>query len=362
MRLEWLRPVTDVQGPFASVTLDVSNVDPVTREQRLKSWGSARRSLQGQGAPEDTIAALEEIMTDEHHRSGERTRVVCAAGGRVVLDIGFPGRPQREGASFGPVPRVLDVVRGLDGAHTHAIVRLDREGADVDVVDPSGELVAATEVTGDHDELRKVGVGGSSQGRFQSRADDSWKHNAAQVAKELDQLVRRDGLDVVFVSGEEHMVSLLCEHASGTLAERIVCLDTGGRADGVSAHAASTALEVALARLLADRDAGLAERWGDAKGSGLAIEGWQAITTAMDKGQVAHVLVQSGGPALDGYLSGDGGGASADQDDVPPNRDLDVLLTKLAETSGELSVVGPPFEAREGIAAILRWTEEPTER
>jgi hypothetical protein len=126
------------------------------------------------------------------------------------------------------------------------------------------------------------------------------------------------------------------------------------------AAARSSSLGQILAGL--EANAGLAERWGDAKGSGLAIEGWQAITTAMDKGQVAHVLVQSGGPALDGYLSGDGGGASADQDDVPPNRDLDVLLTKLAETSGELSVVGPPFEAREGIAAILRWTEEPTER
>lgn len=361
MRLDWLRPVTDVEGPFASVTLDVSNVDPVTREQRLKSWGAARRRLQDEGAPEASIAALEEIMTDETHRPGERTRVACAADGRVVLDVGFPGRPRREGAAFGPVPRVLDVVRGLDGAQTHAIVRLDREGADVDVVDPRGELVAATEVTGDHDELRKVGAGGSSQRRFQARADDSWKHNAAQVAKELDQLVRRDGLGVVFVSGEEHMVSLLREHASGPLAERMVCLERGGRADGVSEQAASTAREVALARLHADRDAELAERWGDATGSGLAVEGWQAIQAAMDKGQVAHVLVQSGGPALDGYLS-DEGGAPGDQGDVPPNRDLDALLARLSETSGELSVVGPPFEAREGIAAILRWTDEPTER
>ncbi len=349
MRLDWLRPLTETDGPFASVTLDVSNLDPASREQRLRSWAAARRKLENDGAPEDTVAALEEVMTAEHHRPGEHTRVACAADGRVVLDLVFPGRPHREGAEFGPLPRVLDVVRGLDGAPRQAVVRLDREGADLAVIDPTGDVVAARGVVGEHDELRKVGPGGASQRRFQARADDSWKHNAGQVAKELDELVRREGIDVVFVEGEDHMVSLLLEHASGSVAERLVHLQTGGRAEGVSAEAESAAREVALARLQAERDAQIAERWGDATGSGAAVQGWGQTRAALEKGQVAHVLVEANGPAL-----------AAQQDgDRPAERDLDALLAKLAETSAELSLVGPPFEAREGIAAILRWTDEP---
>ncbi len=231
MQLDWLKPLTGIEGPFACATLDASNLDPVTRSRRLAAWGSARRELERRGADGDTLAVLEEAVTDPTG-AAERTRVVCASHGHLVLDVGMDGRPRHESSSFGPVPRLMEVVRGLDGKETHAVVRLDREGADIKVIDPSGAIVTATDVTGDHDELRKVGVGGASQRRFQARAEDSWKHNANQIAAELDRLVRRLRLGVVFLEGEEHMASCLLEQASGPTAELLVRLDTGGRAAG----------------------------------------------------------------------------------------------------------------------------------
>lgn len=347
MRLDWLRPLTEQKGPFASVTLDVSNVDPATRDQRLKSWERARRDLADQGAGEDTLAALDSVFTGEASGAGERTRVVCAAGDRVVLDIGLPGRPRQEEAAFGPTPRVMSVVRALAGSVAHAVVRLDREGADIEVFDPTGDVLLEKEVEGDHNELRKVSAGGWSQRRYESRAEDSWKANATQVVKELDRLVRRLGLSAVLVSGEDHMVSHLQEQASGAVSELIIRLDTGGRAEGISEEAAATAREAALARLHADSDAELAERWGDATGSGLAVEGWTPISEALEKAQVAHVLVQADGPALESS------GAEV-------GTDLDTLLMTLAEQSAEVSVVGPPFEAKDGIGALLRWTDDST--
>ena len=237
MQLDWLKPLTGLEGPFACATLDASNLDPVTRSRRLAAWGSARRELERCGADGDTLAVLEEAVTDPTG-AGERTRVVCASQGHLVLDVGMDGRPRHESSSFGPVPRVMEVVRGLDGKETHAVVRLDREGADIEVIDPSGAIVTATDVTGEHDELRKVGVGGASQRRFQARAEDSWKHNANQIAAELDRLVRNLRLGVVFLEGEEHMSSYLLEQASGPTAGLLVRLDTGGRAAGTSETAA----------------------------------------------------------------------------------------------------------------------------
>lgn len=346
MQLDWLKPLTDLDGPFASATLDASTVDPIQREHLLTAWRAARRELEREGADEATLAVLEEAVTDHSHGPGERTQVVCAAHGRLLLDLTFPGRPRQERCSFGPVPRVMGVVRGLDGLQRYAVVRIDREGADIDVVEPTGTIIASVGVAGADDEVRKVSLGGTSQGRFEARAEDSWKHNAAQVAQELDGLVRRVQPEAVLLEGEERMVSHLEAQASGALAERLVRLSTGGRAEGTSEAAAAKARESVLARLRVDRDTRLVERLGDAIGAGTAVQGWSAVMDAAAKAQVAHVVLASepGTDAADG---------------PPADRDPDALLWALAATGAELSVVGQPLPAAEGIAAILRWTEAP---
>jgi hypothetical protein len=355
MQLEWLKPLSDLEGPFACATLDASNLDPATRSHRLASWGSARRELERRGADVATLAALEEAVAGDANGVGERTHVVCASQGRLVLDIGLDGRPRREASSFGPVPKLMDVVRGLDGKDTHVVVRLDREGADIEVIDPTGALVAATDVTGDHDQLRKVGAGGASQRRFQARAEDSWKHNASQIAAELDRLVRRLRPGVVFLEGEEHMTSYIVDQASGPLAELITRLDTGGRAAGTSDSAETTARDRELARRRADRDAELIDRFGDATGAGSAVEGWDGVREAIGRAQVAHVLLHPDVWDREQAPSEADQGAGAD-------RDQDALLWSLAPVGAELSLLAQPFGAKDGIGAILRWNDASTPR
>ncbi|MDV3220755.1 Vms1/Ankzf1 family peptidyl-tRNA hydrolase [Intrasporangium sp.] len=355
MQLEWLKPLTDLEGPFACATLDVSNLDPTSRTHRLASWASTRKELERCGADQETLSILEDAVSGAADGVGERTRVVCAGRGRLLLDVGLEGRPRRQASSFGPVPKVMDVVRGLDGKETYAVVRLDREGADIEVIDPTGALVTATDVTGDHDELRKVGAGGASQRRFQARAEDSWKHNATQVAAELDRLVREVRPGVVFLEGEEHMTSYLTDHAPGPLGDLITRLDTGGRAAGTSESAEAVAKDRELARRRAERDARLVERFGDATGAGSAVEGWEAVTAAVAKAQVAHVLL---GPDVWNREHPEPGSVEGAGQD----HDQDTLLWSLATVGAELSLVAQPFDVKDGIAAILRWSDAATSR
>lgn len=340
MRLDWLKPLTELEGPFASVTLDASNLDPVSREHLAQAWSGARRTLERDGASEDTLAALEEAVTADNDGSGERTHVLCAADGHVVLDVRTPGRPAREQAGLGPVPSIMAAVQALDGLPGHAVVRLDRQGADIEVLDSAKDVVTSTQVSGADDELRKVAPGGSSQRRFQARAEDSWKHNATQVAEELDRITRSHDLAVIFVEGDDHMVSHLRSQASGAVADLLLHLETGGRAAGTSGEAEVTAREAALARQRVERDAALVERYGDASGAGRAVEGWAAVTGAVERAQADHVLVDSR---------------------VAAAPEVDGLLFSLAATGAELSVISQPFEPLEGIGAILRWNDESTE-
>lgn len=357
MRLDLLRPLTEHEGPFASATLDVSHVDPATRDHPLVSWATQRRALARQGADDATLAALDAAVTADAP-PGECTRLACACDGEVLLDVTWAGRPAAEQATWAALPHVVDVVRALDGATTHAIVRIDRTGADLVVVGASGATVERREVEGEHDELRKVSPGGMSQHRFQARAEDSWQHNAVQVAEELDRLVREVDPAVVFLEGEDHVVSHLLDHASGALAPRLVVLPTGGRAPGTSARAEQDAVATELARWRAERDAALVQRLGDARGAGNAVEGWGPVLRAAGRGQVDHVVL------LDDALG------AGDR--------VDTLVWSLASSGAQLSVVSHLDEAdqrpdgaelpttgdgglprpRDGVAAILRWTDD----
>ena len=281
--------------------------------------------------------------------AGERTRVVCASQGHLVLDVGMDGRPRHESSSFGPVPRLMEVVRGLDGKETHAVVRLDREGADIEVIDPSGAIVTATDVTGEHDELRKVGVGGASQRRFQARAEDSWKHNANQIAAELDRLVRHLRLGVVFLEGEEHMASYLLEQASGPTAELLVRLDTGGRA--ATSETAEARPGCGAGPAPCPRDARLLERFGDAKGAGSTVEGWDAVTRRSPRPRSPT----SCSIPTSGTVSGSAGRGVDHRGSRPERPHL------VAGSGGaEISLVAEPFDTKEGVAAILRWNDAST--
>jgi hypothetical protein len=367
-----LEPLTDVAPPFASVALDASRLSRATGDDPALHWEQQARHLRELGAPEDAIEALAEAVTAQTGLGGEHARVVVASGSRVVLDLVLPERPVREECLYGPVPHLMPVARALADAFPYAVVRLDRAGADLELVGMSGETDRSEVVEGDHDVLHKVAGGGWSHRRYQERVEDSAARNVGHVAERLAQVIRRERPVLVLVMGEDEAVAELRGHAAADLADRLVVLDTGGRAAGTDPEAEQKAIEAALQDYRAQKRHELLDTFAEQLSrQQRAVEGLGPVVDALRRGQVDRLLLHDDPTSTVRLWVGEQplqlGMTKQDSVDAgaaaPVEVRADAALTwALVGSDAEITLVAEDEVSLEGgIGALLRWSDEATE-
>lgn len=372
MLLDFLKPLTAQRGPFVTVTLDVSAIDPASSDHPLKRWQAQRQELGRAGVPEDTLARLDERAAESSARGGENTRVVCATPDRVALDIVVPGRPLQDESSYSPVPHLMPLVRLMARAQSYVVARVDRRGSDITVVGMTGRGREYS-VDGDHDVIHKVPGGGWSQRRWQSRAEDSWAQNARAVAGELDSIVRTSAPELLMLEGDDRAVSDVMDHLGSKTAERTVRLDAGGRAAGAGSATGRRAVADALQQR---RDVVRAElldeyaaRMGGDGAPKAAVEGLDDVVAALQEGKVEHLLIDDdaasplnlwvGQSPLSLSTTREGAlESSSTTNGQAPQRDRAdaVLVWSLAGSGGAMTLLeAGDARPRDGIGALLRW-------
>ena len=371
MRLELLRSLTEASGPFATFSHDASRVDLTERHEVEVRWEAAARSLAAQGAPPAVVAAVGERALSSTGRAGSVGRVVVANLDGVLLDLVLPQRPARDAASWGRAPCLLPVFRSLSSTTRYAVARVDRAGADLEVVGLFGEAAEEQTVEGGHDVLHKVPGGGWAQYRYRTRVEDSWQRNAAAVAHELEGLVRRHRPQLVLLEGDEQAMAALHQQAGAELAIRLVRLRTGGRAEGTSAEAEQEAITAAVVLHVRQERQRLLERFAAALAKRQeGVDGRGAVVDALRRGQVEELLVNHDHPAdatlwvgtkplQIGITREDAVGAGAED---PGEQSAEAVLVWAALASDAGVSVLDPDDPRlaEGVGALLRWSDSAT--
>jgi Bacterial archaeo-eukaryotic release factor family 2 len=371
MLLDLLSPLKAVAPPFASVCIDATRIDAATADEVSLRWAEQARHLRTLGVPAAMVDALAEPAVEPTGRGGEQTRVLVAADDRVVLDLVLPGRPVRDESSFGPVPLLMPVARALSAAMPYAVARVDRSGADLEFVGLLGSAEETEQVDGEHDVVHKAAAGGMSQRRYQARVEDSWDHNADAVAKKLDVLVRRHRPELVMVTGDDKAVAALERNLSHEVSERLVHLNSGGRAAGASQRAERKAIEQALAeRQTAVRGSRIETLAEQLRRQQEAVEGLDAVVDALRRGQVSELVLHDqhnssarlwagAEPLQIGLTRADAEAAGA----VEPaeERAEAVLIWGLVGSSAGVTILEDgDFALRDGIGAVLRWSDRAT--
>ncbi|MFI6920324.1 Vms1/Ankzf1 family peptidyl-tRNA hydrolase [Nonomuraea spiralis] len=283
MRLDFIRPLYERRGPYASVYLGA-----LTEPQRETHWHSVRDQLDGTDAA--TIDALE--VAANRPAPGQ---ALFATHGDVVLAEPL-ARPPYELATVSPLPHVtpLLVQRGENVPHLRVIV--DHAGAELSVF--GGGAPRTTTVEAADWPLQKTAQGGWSQKRYERGAEETWEKNAVAVAHEIDEQVRRIGAELIIVAGEPKSRSYLLQHLSTKSADRVMMVEHGSRADhGQFEEDVERALDDWLER----RRAELLERHQESSGP----VGLSQVAHALREGRVHAVLMP--GPLERNMWTGDGG-------------------------------------------------------
>ncbi|MFI7424247.1 Vms1/Ankzf1 family peptidyl-tRNA hydrolase [Nonomuraea sp. NPDC049684] len=269
MRLDFIRPLYERRGPYASVYLGA-----LTEPQRETHWHSVRDQLDG--TDPETIDALE--VAANRPAPGQ---ALFATHGAVVLAEPLARAPY-ELATVSPLPHVTPMLRQRGENVPHLRVIVDHAGAELSVF--GGGAPRTTTVEAADWPLQKTAQGGWSQKRYERGAEETWEKNAVAVAREIDEQVRRIGAELIIVAGEPKSRSYLLQHLSTKSADRVMMVEHGSRSDHGQFEAD---VERALDDWLERRRAELLDRHRESSGPA----GLSQVAHALREGRVHAVLM-----------------------------------------------------------------------
>jgi hypothetical protein len=350
-------------GPFLSVHLNTERNVADAAQRSVARWKTVRHDLPRKVVPETVLERIDEIVPGAH-LEGEGLVVIADPKGILHVEH-TPALGRNDEATWGPIPRLLPIIRWRQSEPTYVVVMTDRTGADLfGFRRGSPELHA--EVESEHDEIRKVQAGGWSQRRYQQRAEDSWEQNAEQVAERVTRLVDQIKPAFVAVAGDVRAVALL----RGSLPERV----------GELVHV----IEKEIPRKLEEDDPvpedvwalvqqhvretgeALLARFAEERGQhDKAAEGVEATTRALAMAQVAVLLIADDAEEDHQLWFGSNPSmlAATDQElkdlgvDSPEQGPAKDVLTRAAlGTSAGIRVLDDVTAMQDGVGALLRWT------
>ncbi|WPO75424.1 Vms1/Ankzf1 family peptidyl-tRNA hydrolase [Streptomyces sp. KN37] len=406
MQLSFLEPLFDRSGPWATVYFDPGQNDESGAKRHELSVREVCRTLEEQGADPTTTKAVREVLTSTATADYPAGRALFAAAGEVVLTRRLSRAPQGQIACWSPLPRLAPLLE-LSGQDPVCLVAyIDRTGADFESRGAGGPRDVGG-VEGQQWPIHRTSTSDWSERHFQLKVENTWEHNAGEIAEALATAYEESGAEVVVLVGDPRERSSVRERLPEAVREVTVETEHGGRAAGSDSPALEEAIERAR-RECADRRVGVAldrfraGRVGTDRPTD-AVEGVPAVVEAAREHRIDTLLLRPGGPDLDretwvgtdpDQVAVRRGDARTLGESAPVSvRADDALLRSAAVTGAEVLIVPLPDDEPSlsgdadpaattakngtgragnttgtadtdvpvgGIGALLRWTYQPT--
>jgi Bacterial archaeo-eukaryotic release factor family 2 len=380
MELSFLRDLYDTPGPWASVYLDAShNTEDAGATLKIR-WKDLRESLHGQGIDNPTLRALENELIDD--------RTLRALDGTEVEEAPHPGRhglamfaaagevrhaellsvpPSADSAQFEPLPHLTPLLIDRGEHITWLRVIVDRVGADVQ--DPAHEIIKA-EGSRSYP-VRRPHRGGWSQDHLQRAAENTWQHNAKEVARQVDRRAVSIGAEMIIVAGDVRAAQLLVDELPERWRDSVIQTEAGSRAPGADLSHVEQVSRQAIADFVARRKSGVIDRFRQGNGESAAL-GPGAAVAAFDRHQVDTLLLDADNIAkTELWIGSDPSQLAMNEEELQllaagePQRvhAEDALIRAAAYTDAELVLVSPDdVRLDHGVGAVLRYVDEATVR
>ena len=284
--------LVEAEGPFLSVRLATEAAVENAGPRSHLRWWRLREELLRDGVPEAMVAAVDPVVQDAH-RWGDVLHVVVTATGERFVEHADVGEADVALGRYEWLPWLLPVFAARQRSVPHLVVLTDRRGADITAVGAGADDVREAFTASEEPASRTAqdGFGAWAEHKLQHWAENTWEHNAGEVAVEVARLARAVGARVIVVAGDVRAVQFLRDDLAPDLAA-LVRVAGGERPNadgsgGLTGGAAPFVREV----VEADRRALLA-RFDEELGQGdRATQGADEVLGALGAGQVEALLV-----------------------------------------------------------------------
>jgi hypothetical protein len=378
MDLSFLRTLYDRPGPFASVYLDMRRMEaPRAIEVR---WHVRCKELADQGAPPETIEAIERVVRDEKERRESGCLAVFACGDEVAYTALLEGPPSAELARYAPLPHVVPLLEQRGEPVSRLVAVVNRLGAQLTCVAADGTRWGIeVEPSVDFPVHKPKGGDTMSQPRIQRAAEDCWRVNAKHIARMIDQAFAVCAFDLVVLAGDVRARAAVLEQ----LSEPVLARTVESRSAGPSLDAD---VAEAVARTRTRRMAAAVDRFNEQRMKGhRAVDGLPGVVSALRNAQVASLLLEDRPQPRDRPTSAGLEPTAAEEpvwtgprctdlatspaelrelgvSDPAPDRADAALIRALAGTDAELLLITlEDWHAEHGLGALLRFADTPAQ-
>ncbi|MGA5259008.1 Vms1/Ankzf1 family peptidyl-tRNA hydrolase [Streptomyces griseoincarnatus] len=351
-------------------------------KRRELSVREACRTLEEEGADAATTEAVRDALLRIGPAEDPAGRVVFATGGEVVLSHRLSRPPQRQISCWAPLPRLTPLLELAGQDPVCLVAYIDRTGADFELRGGAAGPRSAGQVEGEQHPVHRTASSDWSERHFQLKVENTWEHNAGEIAEALNAAYEESGADLVVLAGDPRERPAVHEKLSEAVRGVTTETEHGGRAAGSASPALEEAIEQARRRHTRHRveealDRFRAGRVGTDRPTE-AVEGIPALVEAAREHRIDTLLVRPDGPELDrdtwvGTRPDQIAARRSDartlgESDPTVVRADDALLRAAAVTAADVLVVPPADDdgadatdiPTGGLGALLRWTYETT--
>ncbi|HET9379644.1 MAG TPA: Vms1/Ankzf1 family peptidyl-tRNA hydrolase [Streptomyces sp.] len=295
MDLAFLHPLYDEPGPWASVYVDTSRHTEDTPHERELTARALARDLAEQGADEATCRAVRSAVEELRHSSEPHGRALFARAGEVVLDPPLARAPQRDWALWAPLPRATPLLELAGEDPVCVVAYIDRKGADFELRSGLGSEGAGG-VTGRQWPVHRTASADWSERHFQLRVENTWEHNAAEIADALAVCQEETRADLLILVGDDRERRAVHDRLPRRLHDLVVEAPHGAGSRLLDEDVETARAEHVRLRAAAELERFRASRTPDAEGRTGAVEGVPALVEAAREHRIGELLVRPGGP------------------------------------------------------------------
>ncbi|MFH9060002.1 Vms1/Ankzf1 family peptidyl-tRNA hydrolase [Streptomyces coeruleorubidus] len=368
MDLAFLHPLYEHPGPWASVYVDTSRHTEDTPHERQLTARAMARQLSEQGADEATCRAVQSAIEDLKHSSDLHGRALFARAGEVILDPPLARPPQGgDWAEWAPLPRVTPLLELAGEDPVCVVAYVDRKGADFELRSGLGSEGAGS-VTGRQWPVHRTSSVDWSERHFQLRVENTWEHNAAEIADALAVCQEETRADLLILVGDDRERRSVHERLPKRLHDLVVEAPHGIGSRLLDEDVERARTEHVRRRAAAELERFLAARSPDEEGRAGAVEGVPALVEAARERRIDELLIRLDGPDAhrEVWIGEDPDQLAVRRTDLKilgeqhswPARADDALIRSAVATDAAALAVSEQ-EAQEvpvgGLGALLRW-------
>ncbi|PKW11077.1 hypothetical protein SAMN05428944_1712 [Streptomyces sp. 1222.5] len=369
MELAFLNPLYEHPGSWASAYVDLSQHDEDMDHRRRLTAEAVSRELRDQGADEATCRAVHDAV-EGLSPSEPYGRAVFARNGEVALLVPLTKAPPQGLVHWGTLPHVTPLLDLAGEDPVSLVAYIDRTGADLEL---RSALLheEAGQVTGRQWPMHRAKSSDWSERHFQLKVENTWEHNAREIAGALADCQEETGADLLLLCGDDRECRAVHEQLPGHLRDRTVETEHGRGSRLLPQEVDDIRARHVRERVLAEVDQYRAARVPDEERRAAACEGVPQLIEAAREHRLAELLIRPDAPDTHRqvWISEDPDQLAARRTELKdlgerqswPARADDALVRAAVVTDAPVFSLTPVLEETGdevpagGMGALLRW-------